>query len=52
MISVDDAKRILQDDSMSDQEVETAISDLQLLAELIFDHWTNEKAKERKNYNK
>lgn len=46
MISVEDAKKILQDDTLSDQDVETAINGLQLLAELIFDHWTNERRRE------
>ncbi len=46
-----EAKEILQDDTMSDQEVEMTIGGLQLLTELIFDHWTNERANERKNKN-
>ena len=47
MITTEEARRILENDMMSDQEVEATISGLQLLAELVFDHWTNERASEK-----
>ena len=43
MISVEKAKSILQDDTMSDQEVEKIIAELQNLTELVYDKWISEK---------
>jgi len=43
MITIEEAKKILADDTMSDQEVEAALNGLQLLVEIVFDHWSEER---------
>ncbi len=43
VISVEEAKLILQDDQMTDQDVQETINSLQLLVELMYDGWLAEK---------
>jgi hypothetical protein len=43
MISIQEAREILQDDQMSDKEVEEIINFLQLLVEFMFDVWVKDK---------
>ncbi len=52
-MTIKEAREILQDNTMSDAEVEAAISGLQLLVEVVFDHWSEEKKlKAVKDYKK
>ncbi len=49
MISIEEARSILGDDQMSDQEIQETINSLQLLVELMYDKWLGEqKAKKTK----
>ena len=43
MISIEEARSILQDPKMSDEEIKKTIDSLQLLVELMFDKWQGEK---------
>lgn len=43
VISVEEAKLILQDDQMTDRDVQETINSLQLLVELMYDGWLEEK---------
>lgn len=51
MISTEEARKILQDDKISDEEIDTTVNGLELLAELIFDHWTNQR-RDKKHHDK
>ena len=39
MISVEEARLILQDEQMNEQDIQETINSLQLLVELMFDKW-------------
>jgi len=43
MISVEEARIILQDKQLKDQEIEQTINSLQLLVELMYDKWLEEQ---------
>ena len=43
MISVEEARVILQDKQLKDQEIEQTINSLQLLVELMYDKWLEEQ---------
>jgi hypothetical protein len=48
MVSVEEAKLILQDHQMSSEDVQQTIDSLQLLVELMYDGWLSEQ-NNRKN---
>jgi len=43
MISVEEAREILNDKQLKDQEIEQTINSLQLLVELMYDKWFEEQ---------
>ena len=43
MISVEEAREILDDKQLKDQEIEQTINSLQLLVELMYDKWLEEQ---------
>lgn len=43
MISVEEAREILDDKQLKDQEIEQTINSLQLLVELMYDKWLAEQ---------
>ena len=45
MISVEEARLILQDEQMNDQDIQETLNSLQLLVELMFDGWLEEQKK-------
>ncbi|KKS05159.1 MAG: hypothetical protein UU58_C0001G0019 [Candidatus Nomurabacteria bacterium GW2011_GWA2_41_25] len=45
MISFEEARLILQDEQMNDQDIQETINSLQLLVELMFDRWLEEQKK-------
>jgi hypothetical protein len=47
MISIEEARSILQDPQMTDKETEETVNSLQLLVELMFDQWNGEQKKLR-----
>ena len=46
MISIKEARAILQDDQMADEDIQEIINSLQLLVELMFDKWTGDQKKQ------
>ncbi|MEK7089138.1 MAG: hypothetical protein AAB913_03350 [Patescibacteria group bacterium] len=49
MISVEEARLILQDEQMNEQDIQETINSLQLLVELMFDKWLEEQKSNDKN---
>lgn len=47
MITIREAREVLQDDTISDKEVEEIISFMQLLVELIYDTWLKGQSNEK-----
>lgn len=43
MISVEEARLILQDEQMNEQDIQETINSLQLLVELMYDKWIEEQ---------
>ncbi len=52
MITLEEAKAILKDDTMSDEEIYAVIKELQLLVELAFDNEIELKKKLKDNNEK
>lgn len=44
-MSVEEAKKLLNDPTLSDEEVAKALSGMTQLVELIFDHWQEKRKK-------
>lgn len=43
MITIEEAREILDDNKLTDKEIEETINSLQLLVELMFDVWHKEQ---------
>mgnify|MGYP001619382665 CR=1 FL=1 len=52
MLSVERVKELLNDPKISDKEVEEIRDNFNILAEIIFEKWIEEKKKEKENAKK